>query len=122
MKMKMGNKVEVGQELVFVRNQNSHNGKVVPQVVRVDKVGHKWIHISSGHRVFTESLQVDGGAYSSPGSCYLSLEEYQNKRNHSIAWHALRRAVSNEHLAPAGVSTDQILQAMQILGLPAPTF
>ena len=65
----MENNIQVGQELVYVRNQMHHSGKVDPQIVRVEKVGHKWIHTSNGKRLYRESLQVDGGSFSSPGRC-----------------------------------------------------
>ena len=33
----MENNIQVGQELVYVRNQMHHSGKVDPQIVRVDR-------------------------------------------------------------------------------------
>ena len=66
------------------------------------------------------SLQVDGGSFSSPGRCYLHLQDFQNERAHSIAWGALKKAMSDQNRAPEGVSTDQILQAMRLLGFAEP--
>jgi hypothetical protein len=116
----MEDNIQVGQELVYVRDQNSMPGKVEPQTVRVEKVGHKWIHINNGKRLDRESLRADGGDYSSPGRCYLRLQDYQNERAHSIAWGALKKALSATCGAPAGVSTDNILQAMRLLGFAEP--
>lgn len=116
----MENNIQVGQELVFVRNQTVHYGKTEAQTVRVEKIGHKWVHISNGKRLHRESLRADGGNFNSPGQCYLSLQDYQNERAHTIAWGALKKAISNQYNAPAGVSTDQILQAMRLLGLAEP--
>ena len=116
----MENNIQVGQELVYVRNQMHHSGKVDPQIVRVEKVGHKWIHTSNGKRLYRDSLPVDGGSFSSPGRCYLHLQDFQNERAHSIAWGALKKAMSDQNRAPEGVSTDQILQAMRLLGFAEP--
>ena len=82
-----------------------------PGVVRV---------LSNGKRLYRESLQVDGGSFSSPGRCYLHLQDFQNERAHSIAWGALKKAMSDQNRAPEGVSTDQILQAMRLLGFAEP--
>lgn len=116
----MENNIQVGQELVFVRNQTLHYGKTEEQTVRVEKIGHKWVRISNGKRLHRETLEADGGNFNSPGRCYLSLHDYQKERDHKIAWGALKKAVSNQLVAPAGVSTDQIHQAMQLLGFVEP--
>lgn len=117
---KMKNNFQVGQELVYVRNQQLSTGKFEPQIVLVEKIGHKWIHVSNGKRLFRDSLTADGGAYISPGRCYLRLEDYQSERAHTIAWDALKKAVGNNLCAPDGVSTEQILQAMRLLGFVEP--
>lgn len=48
---KMKNNFQVGQELVYVRSQQLSTGKFEPQIVLVEKIGHKWIHVSNGKRL-----------------------------------------------------------------------
>lgn len=92
--MEMQNKIEVGQELVYVVGDPSARRTNPPRTVRVEKIGHKWIYISNGKRLHHANLHADGGQYQSPGKCYLRLEDYQAERAHEIAWSALKKRLN----------------------------
>lgn len=109
-------KLKVGQTLLF-ESSSSANKRVRDKVV-VTAVGRKWANIEGAHtgRVNVETMEVDGGSYSSPGECFASKEEWLEKTGRRIVWDALKSAMRN--VPPAGVSYAQVLDAAKLLGLP----
>lgn len=64
-------KYKIGQTLYFVPSR----GK--PFEVTISSVGYTWLYFLNRRlRVDKEMLIADGGNYSSPGQCYVSVEEY----------------------------------------------
>jgi hypothetical protein len=71
------NEFKPGQDLVAVY-ENHRGERGAPKPVKVTKVGRKWVHISGENyeaRFDRESLQLDGGQYSSSGRVFFSMEE-----------------------------------------------
>lgn len=106
--------ITVGQTLWYVPEyRNGYR----PHEVEVVSVGRKWIGVSDGHRIDKDTLEADGGKYSSPGRCYLSREEWERIQGIRDAWSQLRRDVNRHYTAPGGVSAEAIKQARALLGL-----
>lgn len=110
----------IGQELWFVPNDRRSD----PFLVIVHKVGHKWAGVTYGRtgrdwgRINIETLRMDGGEYPSPGRCYLSKAHYDLEMAREIAWSRIRHAMRNHYGdPPKTVTTEQIIQAAQLLGI-----
>ena len=77
----MSDASKIGRELWAVQTMN---GKPRGFVVKVTKVGRKWITLDNGWRCDRVTGIVDGGAYSPPGKVYATkqfwLDELENKR------------------------------------------
>lgn len=61
-----------------------------PRYKFISKVGRKWIYCGDRFRFDKETLQVDGGQYSSPGRVYRQLSDYEavlrrNRKYQAIA-------------------------------------
>ena len=78
-------KLEVGQKLWYVPSEN--NGR--SREIIIESVGRKWVKARFIGKIDINTLQVDGGKYSSPGKCYLSKEEYESYVNLCSAWRDL---------------------------------
>lgn len=84
---------KVGQKLWFVsshRHQQDYEATVL-------KVGRVWAHLDYRLRC-DSSGKVDGGAYSSPGHCYVSREAYQLKKTRQEAWDKFRTALERKQM------------------------
>jgi len=120
--------LEVGQRLWFVRKVNRSRYGENDYFVQISKVGRKWAEFSrvwadgSVHdhhvdgRLSLDSLKVDGGDYSSPGTCYLSKGTYDEELEREELFNKLgdfcRKGLSSEHK----FTTIQLLEAMELLG------
>lgn len=123
----MQHDLKVGQKLWFVEAP-LHNGMDPDNYeVEITQVGRKWFYFKptpiaqyhySAYRASIEDLVVDGGKYSSPGSCCLSEKEYLRKKAAKEAWHALWKSISGFN-PPAGVTEEDILAARKLLKLEA---
>lgn len=107
----------VGQSLFWVPSSN--RGRSQARNVSVVKVGRKWAVLSNHQRIDVGNLVADGGAYSSPGRCYLRQEEYEQEVALRVSWQALVRDMRDVHglNAPAGVSIADIDKARALLRL-----
>lgn len=104
----------LGQELYWEYSEYSHmKGK--SEMVRITKIGRRWIGLSNGHRADASTLWADGGKYSSPGRCFLSRDSREEERNRDAAWTALRNKMSFR--SPEQVSAADIAQAARLLGV-----
>lgn len=107
-------KLQVGQKLWYVSIRHGESHEAV-----VTKVGRKWATIGEGWRaqlIDLVTMQADGKGYSSPGRCYLSREAHEMERARSDTWSRFVNVVKYKN-CPAGVTTDDIKQAMQLLKL-----
>lgn len=84
-------KFKIGQKLFRDENLNFQRGEACQSWVTIEKVGRKWLTVDYGERVNIETLEVDGGQYSSPGQCYLTKKEYDEKVVKDKIWEGVRR-------------------------------
>jgi len=109
---------KVGQTLWWVNNEWLNqdrpfldNGKEVI----VEKTGSKWIYLSNRERIDIESLQADGGKYSSPGRCYVDRQQYISEMERREKWKEFYRLVDHMYTVPDHLSTDKISEMIQII-------
>lgn len=102
----------VGQKLWCVPSQRRGS----PHEVTVEKVGRKWAYIGYSDRIDVETLVMDGGQYSSPGTCYVSQKAYKDEIKLIQIWNAFRRLVDHHHI-PKGITVERIQEAQKILGI-----
>jgi hypothetical protein len=69
--------IQVGQEILFVPHRYQSRDK--PKLMVVETVGTRWAQLEGGPRFDIETLEVDGGNYSSPGSVKLSSALYEEE-------------------------------------------
>jgi hypothetical protein len=110
----MTTRYAVGQELYwevsrYASNRQDHG------MVKITKVGRKWLELSNGYRVNAKTLIADAGEYSSPGVCYENRAARESVVAAGAAWSSLRQRMG--YTAPAGVSAEAIAQATCLLGL-----
>ena len=101
----------VGQKLWCVPSQRRGS----PHEVTVEKVGRKWANIGYRDRIDIETLRIDGGEYSSPGTCYVSKQAYEDEIKLGQAWEAFRRSI--DYSTPKGITIERIQEAQKILGI-----
>lgn len=83
-------------------------------ITTVTKVGSKWIYFDNGHRRCDFNGKIDGGKYSSPGTCYPSKGAYEAELALNDAWCALKTKVSDRRM-PKGITIEKIRQANDLL-------
>jgi hypothetical protein len=107
-------KPEVGMEVFYVPSSHRRGN---PYSVTIAKVGKKWVTLA-GHfgRFDIATWELDGGNYSSPGTCYPSEEEYNAQQLLSTTWREFKEKVKYRHV-PDSVTVEKIWQAADILGV-----
>lgn len=113
----MDRKFEVGQKLYYVSNRRYSVCR--NEDVEITKVGKIWLTLSNGKRASIESLEVDGGEYSSPAQCWLSREDYEGHIGLESAWGKFQYDVGyirNPHPKPS-ITVENIAQVRKILGI-----
>lgn len=115
----MTTELKVGQKLWFVpcglRKRRD------PCEVAVVKVGRKWVTLDIGnppYRMAKGEMYVDGNGYTSPGSCYLSREEYEAEVALRSAWRDLVTWISAS--PPEGITLDKIAEIKRLIGDETP--
>lgn len=101
----------VGQQLYYVPSQR----RAEPGFVTVTKVGRKWAEIGPNRRVNMETMALDGGGYSSPGTCYLSKEEHDAEVELRDTWARFRELMDGCYGVPDGIRPSQIENAARAL-------
>jgi hypothetical protein len=87
--------------------------------VEVGKVGRKWANITdSRYRIDIETLRADGGNFSCPGVCYLDKDAFLSEREKNKLWEKLKNSMGVK--PPPGISSGDIRQVMELLGIPSP--
>lgn len=102
---------KVGDVLWFEPARKGYQGKEV----KVEKVGRTWTYISNGKRIDASGL-ADGGAYSPPGKCYASKEEYQQKVDLNKAWDAFVLKIRGIRI-PKEMTIEKINKIYSIVGI-----
>lgn len=106
------NNLNKGQKLWFVPSQRGYSQREVEIV----KVGRVYAEIDNNRRIFISDLTVDGRGYSSPGTCYLSREEYEKESALQEAWFLLRDEIGARYNAK-NCTINDILKAAELLSL-----
>ena len=105
----MSKTLEVGQELWYVPSDTRREAKAVI----VTKVGRKWATLDNHNRVDMETMDVDGGNYSSPGTCYLDRKAYEEQCRANKLFMEFYRKLG--YCVKRGVTAEDILQAAKLL-------
>lgn len=87
--------------------------------VTVATVGRKWASLSDSWptRINIQTMEVDGGNYSSTGKCYASEEAYKTHLNDVAAWKDFWQKVRSHSALPEGVTAEMIQAARKVLNL-----
>lgn len=105
---------EIGQKLWYVSNDKRYQKHA--HEVTITAIGRKWLTINDKERVDKNTLSVDGGQYSSPATCFLSQQVYENKVALDDAWtEFIDLTRSHQWRTPDGVTIETIRQAKQLL-------
>lgn len=108
----------VGQTLWYVPHQRYESGRDRGTEVTVIKVGRKWADLNRGiPRISIQTMQADGGQYSSPGRCYLSRDEWLAEITLNAIWRDFASRIGGQS-PPDGVTEDAIRQAAELLHIP----
>ncbi|MCP3680295.1 MAG: hypothetical protein GY782_08620 [Gammaproteobacteria bacterium] len=107
---------KVGQKLYFVPFNIRRDGE--PRAVTITKVGRKWVCLNhptwKPYRFDKDTMQVDGGDWSSPAKCYLNKEAYESEKKLNNAWAELQDLIL--HSRPSkGVTLEDINKAKELL-------
>lgn len=80
--------IKPGDKIVAVFNELRYTPG--HEIVEVLSTGRKWGKFRSRYRFDLETLEIDGGEYSSPGRCYLTMKEYEDEFNRNKEWEKIR--------------------------------
>lgn len=103
---------QVGQSLYLVPNRGC--GYRCSGVVSISKVGRKWATLDNDSKMDLQTLDIDGGGYSSPGKCYLSEQEYIEYKEKKDYWLRLRNKIP---ISPPACTLETLKQVAALLGL-----
>lgn len=113
------NAFTVGQELWFEPSERRRREQPDDKgcyLVRVVKVGRRWVKLSrGGDRMDVNTMEVDGGAYQSPGRCWPSKKAWQAEEARQDAWRELRDHVARQWRPPEWLPTEDIVRALAIV-------
>lgn len=103
-------------DTVVITDPYSRTGRLIDATVT--KVGHKWVHFSTGQRakVGSEQIYRETGT---GGTIYRSREELEASQALNKAWDELKRAIADNWTRPEGVTLEAICEARRLLGLEA---
>jgi hypothetical protein len=101
--------LKAGDELYFLAHQKYRSS----EEVTVLKVGRKWATLDNQARIDLSDWLADGGAYSSPGRCYLSKQEYDDEQELLDKWETFAKRVS-ERNPPEGMTIGKITQLTEL--------
>jgi hypothetical protein len=111
------NKPKVGQVIYYVPFVHSNNRTRTPaRELTVTKVGNKYFECESNRSRFRISDWVeDFGHYS--GRAYLSAAHHEEALRRIATWRQFHDAIRHEYRAPEDISTENIREAAQLLGI-----
>ncbi|WP_156353185.1 MULTISPECIES: beta barrel domain-containing protein [unclassified Sphingomonas] len=118
-------KLAVGDRLWLVEKliRGTRESEVV-----VTKAGRKWASIADAERPSYErpridlsDLVCDGAGYTSPGRCFRSQAEYEERLRLAETWDAFRQRISSLYRRPNHVTLADIEAASVSLRLSGPS-
>ena len=107
------NEFTVGQTVYLSINNHRKVGLID---AKVKKIGKKWAALDfSGHRFDINTLKLDGGNYSSPGTVYRSPDEYEAQLELDRVWRIVSNNIRHTYKLKDGVTINDIRRAAQLL-------
>lgn len=107
--------VEVGQKLWWVGSPLC--GYPNQAEVTVVKVGRKWADLNNRQRIDIATMRADGNGRSSPGTCYTSQKEYEDRQKLMEEWERLRKWMANRYSIPPAMTVEKIKSVWDTLGV-----
>ena len=107
-------KFTVGQKLWWVQAMYGRRCEPAQVEVEIKKVGRKWLELTNHYRIKIETMLADGRGYASPGTCYLSQQEYLDDLALRKAWHELQKLI--ERRKNTSVTKENIQHIRPLLG------
>lgn len=115
--------IKVGDRL-FVVNKG-YSGRFLERWATVTKIGRKWADLqfegrASRHRADRfdmETMELDGGDFTSPGRVYRSKEEWRWEARDERLWKEFHDAIRHLYKKPANVNDVAIFKAAEALGI-----
>jgi hypothetical protein len=111
----ISNKFAVGQVLYYIKY--AHNRNSVPEgfPITITKVGNRWLSTDNHWiRIDKNTLQADGGKYSSPGKAWLSEEEYITHYTRNKLWMEIFRSVRANDM-PSKITVSELETILNLL-------
>ncbi len=105
--------IVVGQKLYYVPNR--HNSSGAPRNVVVERVGKKWITCNDCARLDIDTLCGDGGKYSSPGSCYLTKNHYDELVMLGSMWSDVQQLFKSTYSRPYHITKQDMIDITAIM-------
>lgn len=110
--------LSIGQTLWYVNTRSPsypHGGEAV-----VTNIGRKWAELNDGRypRINIETMEADGGKYSSPGRCWLSQLDYDMDTSRTHVWNIFVKRVRDQYYTPkSGITEQAIRDAASLLNI-----
>lgn len=96
---------KVGQQ-IFVEWRNGSKPYMLTETV--SKIGRKWVEFMNGRCRFNpETMNIDGGEYTSPGRVWLTEDAYDAHVERRHMWQKLYKLASR-HTPPDHLSIEQM--------------
>ena len=99
----------------------SHRSSETAEYVVVTKIGRKWATVGEGWaamRISLDTWTADGGQYLSPGSCYESLQAYEDERRLCDRWREVRSYIEHSYRVPEGFTMETVEALAAQFGMP----
>jgi hypothetical protein len=94
---------------------SDHRGN--PFTADIIKVGRKWATLDSNAvRFDIKTWRIDGGAYSSPGTCYPNEQEYNDQQELKKMWASFKQEIYYASM-PHELTIEAIKKAAMLLGV-----
>lgn len=92
-------------------------GKLRTSTAKIAKIGRKWVTLEKNDGRFNiENWILDGGAYSSAGSCFPSEQEYNNQVELNGLWNEVILQIRYLRI-PKSMTIEKIKQIKMLLEL-----
>jgi len=78
-----------------------------PRAAKVTKIGRKWVTLDGGRERFeAETMHLDSGGFGSPGTVWLSEDEWKDHAARNDAWRKLKNSMPWD--VPKRITLDRI--------------
>lgn len=82
---------------------------------KIIKIGRQYAYLDNGDRIFIDTLERDGGKYSSNYTLWESKQEYDKCKEKDKLWDAIQRKIRDQYRVPKELSIEKIEQIYEIL-------